>query len=114
MQVIEARDRIGGRIWSPPLGGEGGAIVDLGASWIHGIGRGKKENDPKGLWKNAWNPVYQLARENKLETHSTWKEDYVNIYEVWYNPDGTTYLPPRFWKLHDRIKEYFTSGKNHK
>ncbi|WP_062292401.1 flavin monoamine oxidase family protein [Demequina phytophila] len=32
--VLEARDRIGGRVWT---GRDGGAITDLGASWIHGI-----------------------------------------------------------------------------
>lgn len=44
----------------------------------------------------------------------TWKEDYVNIYETFTNPDGSTYQPPRFWKLHDRFKEFIHSGKNHK
>lgn len=57
VEVIEARDRIGGRIYTPPLG-EDATPVDLGASWIHGIGRGKKEPDPKGMWKGQWNPVY--------------------------------------------------------
>ena len=34
--VVEARDRIGGRVWTSHAWG--GAAVDLGASWIHGIG----------------------------------------------------------------------------
>jgi len=33
--VVEARDRIGGRVWTSHAWG--GAPVDLGASWIHGI-----------------------------------------------------------------------------
>jgi len=33
--VVEARDRIGGRVWTSRAWG--GAPVDLGASWIHGI-----------------------------------------------------------------------------
>lgn len=32
--VLEARDRVGGRIWTDR---EGGLTTDLGASWIHGI-----------------------------------------------------------------------------
>ncbi|NLU75942.1 FAD-dependent oxidoreductase [Streptomyces sp. HNM0575] len=32
--VLEARDRIGGRVWSVR---EGGVVTDLGASWIHGV-----------------------------------------------------------------------------
>ena len=90
VSVLEARDRIGGRIWSPKLG-EDQIPIDLGASWIHGVGRNKKENDKEGIWKNQWNPVYQVALENGIKTHKTWSEDYVNIKELFYNPDGTTY-----------------------
>ena len=32
--VLEARNRIGGRVWSMP---QWGTTIDLGASWIHGI-----------------------------------------------------------------------------
>ena len=35
--VLEARDRIGGRIWTDTIGGN--IPIDLGASWIHGVGR---------------------------------------------------------------------------
>lgn len=34
--VLEARDRVGGRVWSDREAG-GGAVTDLGASWIHGV-----------------------------------------------------------------------------
>ena len=32
--VLEARDRVGGRVWSDD---DGGVVTDRGASWIHGI-----------------------------------------------------------------------------
>ena len=32
--VLEARDRIGGRVWSVDIGD---AVVDLGGSWLHGL-----------------------------------------------------------------------------
>ncbi len=32
--VLEARDRIGGRVWSVDMGD---AVVDLGGSWLHGL-----------------------------------------------------------------------------
>lgn len=32
--VLEARDRVGGRVWTDR---SGGTVTDLGASWIHGI-----------------------------------------------------------------------------
>ena len=34
--VLEARDRVGGRIWSEALGG---GVVDLGAMWLHGFSK---------------------------------------------------------------------------
>lgn len=63
--LLEARDRIGGRIWTDnsldmPL--------DMGASWIHGV-RG--------------NPVTELAEELGLETVAT---DYDN--QIIYDYDG--------------------------
>lgn len=34
VQVLEARDRLGGRVWTPQLRG---VPIDAGASWIHGL-----------------------------------------------------------------------------
>ena len=47
--VLEARDRIGGRIWTSQ---ELGVPADLGASWIHGF-----EN----------NPIARLARRHSID-----------------------------------------------
>jgi monoamine oxidase len=38
--VLEARDRVGGKTWSKPLG-EGKGIVDLGAAWINDTSQAK-------------------------------------------------------------------------
>ncbi|MEM7247335.1 MAG: FAD-dependent oxidoreductase [Acidobacteriota bacterium] len=51
--VLEARDRLGGRIWTDRTLG---IPVDLGASWIHGVRR---------------NPLTKLARELKVVTRET-------------------------------------------
>ena len=56
--VLEARDRIGGRVWTDAIGGS--IPVDLGASWIHGV---------------EGNPVAAIAREHGIETLPT---DYDN------------------------------------
>ena len=82
-EILEARDRIGGRIYTAKLGSEE-LPCDLGASWIHGIGRGKKEDDPKGMWKGMWNPVYKICREHKIATQKCWQEDYKNINETFH------------------------------
>ncbi|OJJ45214.1 hypothetical protein ASPZODRAFT_133839 [Penicilliopsis zonata CBS 506.65] len=35
VQVLEARDRVGGRTWSEPLAANPAAVVDIGASWLN-------------------------------------------------------------------------------
>ncbi len=49
--VLEARDRIGGRIWTERTWSD--APIDLGASWIHGVNQ---------------NPVAKLAQEMGIKT----------------------------------------------
>ena len=56
--VLEARDRIGGRIWTDTIGGD--IPIDLGASWIHGV---------------DGNPISAIAAENDIATRPT---DYDN------------------------------------
>lgn len=57
--VLEARDRIGGRVWTRRDPARGLAL-DIGASWIHGV---------------TGNPIAALASELGLTTHPT---DYDN------------------------------------
>lgn len=64
--VLEARDRIGGRLWTD---GSLGRPVDLGAGWIQG---------------SDGNPIADLAREFKLETRRA-ADDRVALYDR----DGT-------------------------
>lgn len=61
--VLEARDRIGGRIWTH----RGlGTALDLGASWIHGV---------------IGNPITRLARDLGVATRPTDYDD-VAIYDA--------------------------------
>lgn len=57
--VLEARNRVGGRIHSHKT--TGGKVVDLGASWIHGVRK---------------NPVARLAKRHAIATLAT---DYENV-----------------------------------
>jgi len=52
--VLEARDRIGGRVWTA---GFDGIPLDMGAGWIHGPGGG--------------NPISALAKEAGAKTYMT-------------------------------------------
>jgi monoamine oxidase len=51
--VLEARGRIGGRIWSERAWGK---VLDMGASWIHGI---------------QGNPIHGLAQQHQIATFPT-------------------------------------------
>ncbi|PBP18346.1 hypothetical protein BUE80_DR010880 [Diplocarpon rosae] len=63
--ILEARDRIGGRVHQVPL--LSGQLVDLGANWIHGTDH---------------NPILDLAKETGTATHD-WGEN-INV----FNEDG--------------------------
>ncbi len=78
--VLEARDRIGGRIWTDR---SMGVPVDLGASWIH---------KPKG------NPITELAASVNAPLHQTGWSDVVG-----YTADGTQVDPKAFWKAIKRV-----------
>ncbi len=60
MTVLEARNRVGGRINTEVMGTTGGGIkVDMGASWIHGIGPGAGDLT---AYRNKENPIYNIAK----------------------------------------------------
>lgn len=63
VEVLEARNRIGGRLWSDRS--LDGITLDLGASWIHGI------ND---------NPLYEYAKKQHILMQE-WDYDKVSIFE---------------------------------
>ena len=84
--ILEARDRIGGRIWTDTLGGN--IPIDLGASWIHGV---------------DGNPISAIARENRIATRPT---DYDNEVEHFAGA-GRPRLSSeeslrRFWELAEK------------
>lgn len=85
MIVVEARDRIGGRVWTDL---SLGTPVDLGASWIHGV-RG--------------NPIARIAREHDIETVSTDDGE-----EIVWDADGTRFTSAELaaaYRAHEAIVE---------
>jgi len=64
--ILEASDRIGGRIWSVPVDNNGHK-AELGANWIHGV---------------KHNPIYKIADEHNLLTEREFQLDYKNIYKT--------------------------------
>ena len=75
--MLEARNRTGGRIFTDVMGPN---KVDMGASWIHGIGPGRGD-DPK--YKGKYSPIYTIAKDNNITTVQTWA-DLDKTEEVFY------------------------------
>ncbi len=89
--VLEARDRIGGRIWSnDALGG----YVDMGASWIHGV---KK------------NPIQKLAKKNKIKTIPTDWDSY-----LLYSADGEEVPDRQVVKAESRFRKLMKQLDKHR
>ena len=81
--VLEARDRIGGRVWTDTIGD--GFPIDLGASWIHGI---------------DGNPIAAIARENNIATHRTdWGNGVFHYHDVGEPARSARRAMRDFWRL---------------
>lgn len=81
--VLEARDRIGGRVWTDTIGD--GIPIDLGASWIHGV---------------DGNPISAIARKHNIATRRTdWGNGVFHYHDVG-EPTPTAGRALRdFWRL---------------
>uniref|UniRef100_A0A3P9JRU0 Peroxisomal N(1)-acetyl-spermine/spermidine oxidase n=1 Tax=Oryzias latipes TaxID=8090 RepID=A0A3P9JRU0_ORYLA len=106
--VLEASDRIGGRVQSVH---HGGTTLELGATWIHGANG---------------NPVYHLAEENGLLEHTTDGERSVGRISLYakngvahYQTNGGKRIPKdlveEFSDLYNEVyeltQEFFQNGK---
>ena len=86
--VLEARDRIGGRVWTDTIGD--GFPIDLGASWIHGI---------------DGNPIAAIARENNIATHRTDWGNGVFHYDAGEPARSARRAMRDFWRLAEENPE---------
>ncbi|MDX1928004.1 MAG: FAD-dependent oxidoreductase [Pirellulaceae bacterium] len=85
--VLEARDRIGGRLWTSTKWPE--LPVDLGASWIHGV---------------EGNPLMELAQKARAKTLTTSYDK-----SILYNTNGEE-LTEDEERLLDRLRKQFRSA----
>ena len=108
--VIEARDRIGGRINTDVMGTTARGIkVDMGASWIHGIGPGAGDLDK---YEGKMNPIYTLARDNQINTVPTWANDDNTVSKTyWWKSDTTPLSQSRLTTMADDIQEHVEKKK---
>lgn len=95
--VFEARDRIGGRIWTSE---DLDIPVDLGASWIHGTNDNPLTDlsDELGLRRLVTDESFIVrgAGGTTLEDYPGWMDDVVNVQHTagteWENINQTAYL----------------------
>jgi len=91
--ILEARDRIGGRVNSVPLQTVPNGVVDNGASWIHGVGKGLRRRR---------NPVAQLAEDFNAE-YVTVKEDDI-LFDASTRSEVTAWKPA--WKAYKQLVKF--------
>ncbi len=78
--------------------------VDMGASWIHGIGPGLGD-DPK--YKKKLNPIYQIAQDNKIATVQTWADEEDTEDKVyWWKGSSVPLDQEKFETLSDKIEKW--------
>jgi monoamine oxidase len=100
--VLEARDRIGGRIHTVELGGN---KIDLGAQWIHGIGPNAGDH-PR--WEGKLNPIYQFVRDNGIKTVPTSKGDKPDTVALyWSKYPGKQIDKEVFEDFESRLDDHF-------
>lgn len=87
--VVEARDRVGGRVWSVDVGD---AVIDLGGSWLHGL---------------RDNPVADLATSLGIDLVPT---DYDNA--LLFDADGSPLPWPRLDHLYDLVADLLGSSRS--
>ena len=81
--ILEARDRIGGRVWTDTIGD--GVPIDLGASWIHGV---------------DGNPITAIAGEHDIATHPTdWGNGVFHYHDVGEPERSARRALRDFWRL---------------
>lgn len=87
--VLEARDRIGGRVWTDTIGDD--IPIDLGASWIQGA---------------DGNPISAIAGENDIATHRTdWGSGVFHYHDVGEPTPSARRALRDFWRLAERSPE---------
>ncbi|PKI62944.1 hypothetical protein CRG98_016583 [Punica granatum] len=95
--ILEASDRIGGRIWKEEFGG---ASVELGAGWIVGVG-GRESN-----------PVWELVNKAGLRTiFSDYSQARYNIYDRSGNIYPSGLAAESYKRAVDSAMERFRNGE---
>ncbi|HCK66184.1 MAG TPA: monoamine oxidase [Anaerolineae bacterium] len=84
VMILEARNRIGGRMWTDS---SLGVPLDLGASWIHGVNG---------------NPITELAKKFNAETVPTYDEN-----EIVFHADGREMTSAEFLKIERLYKSIY-------
>ncbi len=86
--VLEARDRVGGRLWTDHYSDY---ALDMGGSWIHGLNA-----NSDGLE----NPIYKIATTNNIIVKKT------NATEINYDSSGKLVDDDSFNEYHNKYEQF--------
>jgi monoamine oxidase len=107
--VLEARGRLGGRLNTEVMGASN-IKVDMGASWIHGIGPGAGDLEE---YKDMENPLYTIAKANKISTIATWvDEEAVEEKSYWWKGTTTPLSQSKVTTISDGIRTHVKGKKS--
>ncbi|CDW84613.1 amine oxidase [Stylonychia lemnae] len=98
-KILEARDRIGGRVHAVPFGSDS-KLIDLGGQWIHGLG--PSAGDLKD-WQGKLNPIYQIAVDNNIQTVKAWHLQSRIQKNFWYKGGE---IPHDIWGILEQVEDY--------
>ena len=92
--------------------GGSGTPLDLGASWIHGVGKGVGWEKKPQRWKDQWNPIYNIALKHSIETARTWKSEAEGAKGKTHCKDGSDYVDKKMWQMLEKIDDWIEDEKN--
>ena len=81
-----------------------GIKVDMGASWIHGLGPGAGDLEE---FKGKENPIYTIAKANKITTLQTWANvDNVEESSYWWKSPATPLARTRVTTMATDVQDH--------
>ena len=90
--------------------GSTGTKVDMGASWIHGIGPGAGDLDE---YKTMENPLYSIAKANNITTKMTWSDsEQAEESSYWWKSPTTSISSTRIKTMEDGVRKHVSKKKD--
>ena len=103
IQILEARNRVGGRLYAEKMGNND-YKVDLGGTWIHGAGPGLfNHNDKHPIdYPRELNPIYTYCLEKKIPITFAFADKYETEDRYYWDKKSKGEIP---FDIEDTLEE---------